>query len=409
MATSGETEIFGDEERLICSLCLVERGQYTCPRCNIRYCSSVCYKSQAHAECSESFYKDCFMQGLKEINATDEERSKMLEMLQRFEDGEGETDESEDEDAADTDLETRMKGLDLDNDADIMWDRLTKAEKAEFQDMLKDGRLGNLVELWEPWWKEKKTNLIEEVGTEKKNKEKAKHPSVMKNIADIGTILKNSLPSDQMPYILCGVLYGYAYVTRLHNGEHMEGASQAAQDVQTLLSGLTQTTPSSVSEALHGCMTCLQTKENELFVSGQYQIAVIEDVRCIVESDRSSSPLKYMMSALSDLHRLLKTGRKQLEKDLKEAQSRKKNTEVAALKDIRQQCFASMKRVEFLLSWVVKYGRSMRDVLIDVDLEFCALSSELSSHQNDKKRLEQSWGGKQPKKSVRFIEEIADR
>ncbi len=48
-----------------CKLCYKDAGRYTCPRCNIPYCSSVCYKCEAHAQCSEQFYKECFMEGLK--------------------------------------------------------------------------------------------------------------------------------------------------------------------------------------------------------------------------------------------------------------------------------------------------------------------------------------------------------
>lgn len=35
-----------------------KESQYTCPKCNAHYCSSACYKSQAHLRCSESFYKE---------------------------------------------------------------------------------------------------------------------------------------------------------------------------------------------------------------------------------------------------------------------------------------------------------------------------------------------------------------
>ena len=43
------------------------------------------------------------------FDCREEDRSKMLAMLQRFEDGEEETDDSEDEEAGEVDLATRMK------------------------------------------------------------------------------------------------------------------------------------------------------------------------------------------------------------------------------------------------------------------------------------------------------------
>ena len=48
----------------VCPLCLKQPSKYTCPRCNTRYCSLDCYKSEKHRDCSEMFYKHCFMEGM---------------------------------------------------------------------------------------------------------------------------------------------------------------------------------------------------------------------------------------------------------------------------------------------------------------------------------------------------------
>lgn len=44
---------------IICVLfrCQSQNFKYSCPRCNIKYCSLDCYRSQAHRQCSEAFYK----------------------------------------------------------------------------------------------------------------------------------------------------------------------------------------------------------------------------------------------------------------------------------------------------------------------------------------------------------------
>ena len=45
---------------------------------------------------------------------------------------------------------------------------------------------------------------------------------------------------------------------------------------------------------------------------------------------------------------------------------------MSELKGLRQQCFNSMKKVEFLLSWVVKYGAQLHvNCLMELQLEFC--------------------------------------
>ena len=46
--------------------CLKQSSRYTCPRCNTPYCTLACYKSDGHLNCSETFYKENFLQALKE-------------------------------------------------------------------------------------------------------------------------------------------------------------------------------------------------------------------------------------------------------------------------------------------------------------------------------------------------------
>ncbi len=49
---------------------------------------------------------------------------------------------------------------------------------------------------------------------------------------------------------------------------------------------------------------------HELYVSQVYSVAVLEDVRCVVEGPNKRAPLTYIMAALSDLHALLTNARK---------------------------------------------------------------------------------------------------
>ncbi|KAH8116507.1 hypothetical protein DFH11DRAFT_1462289, partial [Phellopilus nigrolimitatus] len=37
--------------------CHRQVSRYTCPSCNLAYCSIACFRSDEHAQCSESFYK----------------------------------------------------------------------------------------------------------------------------------------------------------------------------------------------------------------------------------------------------------------------------------------------------------------------------------------------------------------
>lgn len=56
---------------------------YTCPRCDIGYCGIECYKSDAHTDCSESFYKQCLEEELKSQENDPAVSQKMMEILKR--------------------------------------------------------------------------------------------------------------------------------------------------------------------------------------------------------------------------------------------------------------------------------------------------------------------------------------
>ena len=45
-----------------------------------------CYKAPRHLSCSETFYRDCFMEGLRTLEPWDSsERNKLVDMLHRLE------------------------------------------------------------------------------------------------------------------------------------------------------------------------------------------------------------------------------------------------------------------------------------------------------------------------------------
>lgn len=65
---------------------------YTCPRCGIGYCGTECYKSDAHIDCSESFYRQCIEDELKSQENDPDARQKMIEILKRVHEADVEDD-----------------------------------------------------------------------------------------------------------------------------------------------------------------------------------------------------------------------------------------------------------------------------------------------------------------------------
>lgn len=68
-----------------CGICKAESPAYQCPRCNLPYCSSNCYKNlEKHGECSESFYQEQVITELKNMNFNDNEsRAKIVDILKK--------------------------------------------------------------------------------------------------------------------------------------------------------------------------------------------------------------------------------------------------------------------------------------------------------------------------------------
>ncbi|OWZ74316.1 hypothetical protein AYX14_00256 [Cryptococcus neoformans] len=103
----------------VCGICRKNDSKYTCPRCNVAYCSLDCFKNESHAQCSEPFYKTTVLDSISaDPKAGLEEKRAMMEMLRRFEEAEAEggngLEELESEDEED-ELITRLQGVDIDS------------------------------------------------------------------------------------------------------------------------------------------------------------------------------------------------------------------------------------------------------------------------------------------------------
>lgn len=127
-------------------------GLYSCPKCDVRYCSLDCYKSVTHLDCSETFYKENIIEELKLQEGVKDNEAKMLEILKRLhedsaipsniENEEADTlleqtsDLDSDDDPEQLDISERLAGVNL-NDAEQIWDKLTEDERQDFVSFLK--------------------------------------------------------------------------------------------------------------------------------------------------------------------------------------------------------------------------------------------------------------------------------
>ncbi|XP_058057956.1 zinc finger HIT domain-containing protein 2 [Anopheles bellator] len=221
-----------------CKICETEAPKYVCPRCNIPYCSVACYRSQRHLECSEGFYRENVVQELalrKAEGAADQSTQSMMAILHRIahadsgaldndeasetcgpEEGNDESDgvlDSDDEEE-EPDLAVRLAGINLD-DASNVWERLTSAEKEEFERMMENGEIMSMVPEPDLWWtKAYKVDLVQPSADERSHQEQqllSACPPVWDKIADFNQMLPNK-PSPVVRFNVANVLAGYCFV-----------------------------------------------------------------------------------------------------------------------------------------------------------------------------------------------------
>ncbi|KAL2527764.1 HIT-type Zinc finger family protein [Abeliophyllum distichum] len=132
-APSTPTQI-NHPSHIICRVCEKQFSQYTCPRCNIRYCSLHCYKSHS-LRCTESFMRENVVQEMQQLQPDNETKQKMLDILKRFHEEE-ETD-SMDEDDSYMSEETIQKIM---SGSQISLDDLSAEERKCFQRAVASGR-----------------------------------------------------------------------------------------------------------------------------------------------------------------------------------------------------------------------------------------------------------------------------
>uniref|UniRef100_A0A1B0A7U5 HIT-type domain-containing protein n=1 Tax=Glossina pallidipes TaxID=7398 RepID=A0A1B0A7U5_GLOPL len=233
-----------------CQICCKAQFKYTCPRCNIIYCSVACYKAEQHLKCSEEFYKQCIQDELTSTpaNKSKEDIRKIYDILRRIQEADAgfqphdfendelidsdddelsplndqELDENDNEDD-ELDLAERLKGVDI-NDADTVWECLTSREREEFKDMLKTGDIMKLVPDYVPWWLRKLNSKIVEIG--KESDDDSSLPPIMNNIPKFSAICQKE-PSPCLHYNLWNILSAYTCMNRFFGGEHLINPHEA--------------------------------------------------------------------------------------------------------------------------------------------------------------------------------------
>ncbi|KAL0446518.1 UNVERIFIED_CONTAM: hypothetical protein Slati_1779700 [Sesamum latifolium] len=352
--TSSKSSDFNSNSRIICRVCEKQFSQYTCPRCNTRYCSLHCYKSHS-LRCTESFMRENVMEELQQLQPDEQSKSKMLDILNRFHEEE-ETD-SLDEEESDSSLseETIQKIL---SGGQISFDDLSVEEKKRFQRAVATGELSKLIEPWDPWWFKPSaknislsfdgTQLVrpivkEGLGTSSENDVESDQwhdipPGPGTPLLPVSK-LTASAPSPLLTVHLVDIIYSYCFTLRLYNGDPKSDPLESVMVVLSVSSVLGQGgQPETISEALLHCLehTCSPTYRH---MGGfQFGLRLIDDIIHLLYLGSAA-----LVCFLCDMQRLIQAAEKELKS---EKLYKSKRTE------LKSKLRSAERKVYFMMCWV---------------------------------------------------------
>ncbi|XP_031563726.1 zinc finger HIT domain-containing protein 2-like [Actinia tenebrosa] len=403
-------EITASSRAPVCFFCQKNSSKYTCPRCNAGYCSVSCYNSEKHVQCSEGFYKKNVLEELSQRTKDPEDVQKVLSMLKNLE---KENEEGEDEESEESSLEERLGGIDLDKaDPSLIWESLTEDEKREFESSIKSGHLSQVVEEWIPWWEpaneQRKLKIQVLQSEERKNEETEKPNNDIRNnnqqpqkSKNYPTVLHNlqqlsSPASPLIKYSIIDTLYAYAYTMRLYNGSPMENPEQSSQTLYKLSSSLSKNfTFESLESAVYNSLNVV-LESKDLFNSQKFSYDIILDIVDLIQGSfkRGKKVVNFVDCALSDAHRIIEKGRKEL----------KHGSE--SCKDDVKRLWLAKKKLEFFLSWMLSNSDILSSFAADLRTLHLDLVSNIEIHKAEKKKIQAKWKGNKPPLTKKLIEEL---
>ncbi|KAK3156939.1 hypothetical protein QOZ80_2AG0114080 [Eleusine coracana subsp. coracana] len=350
-ASSSSSSSFA-ETRVICRVCQKQFAQYTCPRCNTRYCSLPCYKGHS-VQCTESFMRENVLDELKQMQPEDESKKKMLDILKRLHmEEETESDGEDESTLSDELIQKVMSGEEL------KLEDLSDDEIKRFRQALASGELSKMIEPWTPWWKKQSSRsiylspdgsqLIREVTSEDTSMPDPmtdQEPSINENPEGPESALPSlkqltkAEPSPLLAVHLVDILYSYCFTLRLYNGDWRSdpfGASSVAMSMSKVMGE--DTKPETVPEALTACIeeTCSPAYRH----TGGFRFAIglVDDIITLLSLGHNA-----LVCALCDFRRLIQAG----ESMLKSAKVGKAEKTQSSLK-LR----AATRKLYFMTCWV---------------------------------------------------------
>ncbi|KAK1935079.1 Zinc finger HIT domain-containing protein 2 [Phytophthora citrophthora] len=371
----------------VCRVCTTHEARYTCPRCNIPYCSVNCYRSHGE-DCTEQFFESHVrseMQLASNSRGDDDKKQQksIEELLERVKEFQEEQQHVDDEEA----LMQRMEELELlDREGKLTMESLTPEERKKFLGEVADGRLGKLVQLWSPWWlmserkyrnetsRKRRQLIMEEIGDDSEEDVETQvelEPSVLYPVGLFANSEAQKMPENMSallpgggqpsPYLrfhLVEVLFSYALVLRTFNGDYAQDVTEATLLLLDLCRVLSEDARYESLE--HVCLACLEKRSSE---GSAANALAIQDAQQILRTD------VFLLDALSDTRAMLE----RYQHDLKCSSEADKSTRKKRKAVIKKLAIVQ-KKLTFYQTWAYLVPHE----------EFQALAAEVEVYLKNK-------------------------
>ncbi|XP_025734791.1 zinc finger HIT domain-containing protein 2 [Callorhinus ursinus] len=389
-----------------CGFCPAGEAQparYTCPRCNVPYCSLRCYR--AHGTCAEAFYRD---QVLGELRGRSASPSRLASALRRLRQQRETEDDPEDAGLSPGPAPGGLTRL---------WELLAPAEKAAFERLLSRGEAGRLLPPWRPWWwgRGAGSRLLEEVDDAAdrdpaeleptpartsaeplkeaaaepflEDAPEARAPTVPTRIPTLAS-LSRSPASPLVRFQLPNVLFSYAHTLALYHG----GDDALLSDFCATLLGVSgalgaQQVFASAEEALQAAAQVLEAGEHPPGPLGTR--GAMREAARILMGEGPADQKGYTLAALGHLAQTLGRARKQ-----------------AVATEERDRLYRARKKCQFLLAWTNENELALTPLALDcarAHRAHAVVAEEVAALTGELERL---WGGSLPPAPRILIEEL---
>lgn len=227
------------------------------------------------------------------------------------------------------------------------------------------------------------------------NNEQPQKPKIYPTV--LHKVQQLSAPASPLiKYSIIDVMYSYAYTMRLYNGSPMENPEQSSQTLYTLSSSLSKNlTFESLKSVVHNSLNVV-LELRDLFNSMEFSYDIIQDVVDLIKGSykRGKKEVNFIDCALSDVHRILEKGRKELKHGSESAQEEAK------------KLWLAKKKVEFFLAWTQSNSDILSSSAADLRTLHLDLVSNTEIHDAEKKKIQAKWKGNKPPPTKKLIEEI---